>query len=154
MWESPPERPPNSCTLQLPHGHHCRLDHLLRCPVPAFHRDCRCSVNDGMNIHTSLKNVHLCQAGNSLDHLHVWRMYGIMLPWVVSLMLSISSTEAVETIHENPVSGQLNSFLNKSLFLLGLWGKDGRKSLPMLLWLKPRLHSSSAWYLQGPVSKI
>lgn len=35
-------------------------------------------------------------------------------------MLSISSTEAVETIHENPVSGQLNSFLNKSLFLLGL----------------------------------
>lgn len=69
-------------------------------------------------------------------------------------MLSISSTEAVETIHENPVSGQLNSFLNKSLFLLGLWGKDGRKSLPMLLWLKPRLHSSSARYLQGPVSKI
>lgn len=52
------------------------------------------------------------QAGNSLDHLHVWRMYGIMLPWVVSLMLSISSTEAVETIHENPVSGQLNSFWN------------------------------------------
>ena len=109
MWESPPERPPrflHSTTAPWPS---LQTDQLLRCPVPTFHRDCRCSTDAGVNTHTSSKSVHLCQAGNSFDHLHVWCV-GIMLPWVVSLMLNICSTEAVETIHENTVSGQLNSF--------------------------------------------